>query len=154
VCSCRKIYRDKEDWRRSYNKVFRLVFDTGAVVIARIPNPNAGPARYTTASEVATMEFVRIIDDSVYGASNSLTRSSFTTFSENPPLSRVYHLPLGRLRRKARCSNFLRKHVGRRHLTLPKISYQNRKGSLICLKWKTSGNSWYRTGILTGIGTN
>lgn len=28
------------------------------VVIARIPNPNAEPAGYTTASEVATMDFV------------------------------------------------------------------------------------------------
>ena len=41
-----------------YNKVFRLVMDDGKAVIARIPNPNAGPRFYTTASEVATMEFV------------------------------------------------------------------------------------------------
>ncbi|KAJ8070010.1 hypothetical protein OCU04_000413 [Sclerotinia nivalis] len=44
-----------------YNKVFRLVMDNGSVVIARIPNPNAGPAYKTTASEVATMDFVRFI---------------------------------------------------------------------------------------------
>jgi hypothetical protein len=42
-----------------FNKVFRLVMDNGTVVIARIPNPNAGPAFKTTASEVATMDFVR-----------------------------------------------------------------------------------------------
>lgn len=42
-----------------YNKVFKLVMDNGSVAIARIPNPNAGPAYKTTASEVATMEFVR-----------------------------------------------------------------------------------------------
>ena len=42
-----------------YNKVFRLVMDNGSAVIARIPNPNAGPAYKTTASEVATMDFVR-----------------------------------------------------------------------------------------------
>ncbi len=41
-----------------YNKVFRLVMDNGATVVARIPCPNAGPAISTTASEVATMEFV------------------------------------------------------------------------------------------------
>jgi hypothetical protein len=41
-----------------YNKVFRLVMDDGKTVIARIPNPNAGPPFYTTASEVATMELV------------------------------------------------------------------------------------------------
>ncbi|KFY16810.1 hypothetical protein V492_01078 [Pseudogymnoascus sp. VKM F-4246] len=44
-----------------YNKVFRLVMDNGAVAIARIPCPSAGPAFKTTASEVATMEFARTI---------------------------------------------------------------------------------------------
>ncbi|KAJ5587245.1 uncharacterized protein N7459_003010, partial [Penicillium hispanicum] len=42
-----------------YNKVFRLLMNDGKTVLARIPNPNAGPPFYTTASEVATMEFVR-----------------------------------------------------------------------------------------------
>ncbi|KAE9365715.1 phosphotransferase enzyme family protein [Stipitochalara longipes BDJ] len=44
-----------------YNKVFRLVMDNGSVAIARIPNPNAGPAHKTTASEVATMDFARTV---------------------------------------------------------------------------------------------
>ncbi|TVY26231.1 Altered inheritance of mitochondria protein, mitochondrial [Lachnellula hyalina] len=44
-----------------YNKVFRLVMDNGSVAIARIPNPNAGPACRTTASEVATMDFARTV---------------------------------------------------------------------------------------------
>ncbi|EEP76626.1 predicted protein [Uncinocarpus reesii 1704] len=39
------------------NRVFRLQMDDGRVVVARIPMPNAGPERYTTASEAATMEF-------------------------------------------------------------------------------------------------
>ena len=41
-----------------FNKVFRLRMNDGKTILARIPNPNAGPAFYTTASEVATMEFV------------------------------------------------------------------------------------------------
>jgi len=44
-----------------YNKVFRLVMDNGSVAIARIPNPNSGPAHKTTASEVATMDFVSFL---------------------------------------------------------------------------------------------
>lgn len=44
----------------SFNKIFRLTMDNGVVAIARIPHPIAGPRHYTTASEVATMEFVRI----------------------------------------------------------------------------------------------
>ena len=44
-----------------YNKVFRLVMDNDSVAIARIPNPNAGPAQKMTASEVATMDFVRFL---------------------------------------------------------------------------------------------
>jgi len=46
-----------------FNKVFRLVMQDGQKVIAKIPNPNVGPAHYTTASEVATMEFCRTILD-------------------------------------------------------------------------------------------
>lgn len=42
----------------SFNKVFRLEMNDGRSILARIPNPNAGPAFYTTASEVATIEFV------------------------------------------------------------------------------------------------
>lgn len=45
----------------SFNKTFRLTMDNGIVAIARIPHPIAGPQHYTTASEVATMEFVRIL---------------------------------------------------------------------------------------------
>jgi hypothetical protein len=30
----------------------------GAQVVGKVPNPNAGRAHYTTASEVATMDFV------------------------------------------------------------------------------------------------
>jgi hypothetical protein len=43
----------------SFNKIFLLTMDTGAEAIARIPHPNAGTARFTTASEVATMHYLR-----------------------------------------------------------------------------------------------
>lgn len=43
-----------------YNKVFRLIMNDEKRVLARIPNPNAGPAFYSTASEVATMELVSL----------------------------------------------------------------------------------------------
>ncbi|PYI28637.1 kinase-like protein [Aspergillus indologenus CBS 114.80] len=44
-----------------FNKVFLLRAESGKEVIARIPTPIAGPAHYTTASEVATMDFLRVI---------------------------------------------------------------------------------------------
>ena len=46
-------YREGE-----YNKVFLLTMDNGTEVVAKVPNLNAGPPHYTTASEVATMEYV------------------------------------------------------------------------------------------------
>lgn len=61
--SCTAISKRAEG---SYNKSLRLEMDNGAVVIARIPHPNAGPAYYTTASEVASMEFVCWDTDSKY----------------------------------------------------------------------------------------
>ena len=42
----------------AYNKVFKLTMDDEKTVVARIPNPNAGPAGLTTASEAATLDFV------------------------------------------------------------------------------------------------
>lgn len=41
-----------------YNKAFCLTMEDGRKIVAKIPNPNSGRAHYTTASEIATMEFV------------------------------------------------------------------------------------------------
>jgi hypothetical protein len=43
----------------NYNKAYRLEMEDGRCVIAKVPHPNAGPKGLTTASEVATMDFVR-----------------------------------------------------------------------------------------------
>jgi len=42
-----------------YNKALLLTMNNGKEVVAKVPQPNAGVAHYTIASEVATMEFVR-----------------------------------------------------------------------------------------------
>lgn len=44
-----------------YNKAMLLTMDDGTQVVAKVPNPNAGLPHLTTASEVATMDFVRCI---------------------------------------------------------------------------------------------
>lgn len=41
------------------NKVFVVTMEDGKQLIVKLPNPNSGPVHYTTASEVATMQFVR-----------------------------------------------------------------------------------------------
>jgi hypothetical protein len=41
-----------------FNKAFLITMRDGQQVIAKVPNPNAGLPFYTTASEVATMDFV------------------------------------------------------------------------------------------------
>ncbi|KAH9826908.1 phosphotransferase family protein [Teratosphaeria destructans] len=43
-----------------YSKAFLLTMDNDEQVVAKVPNPNAGPPHLTTASEVATMDFVRV----------------------------------------------------------------------------------------------
>ncbi|DAA74701.1 TPA_exp: Uncharacterized protein A8136_3017 [Trichophyton benhamiae CBS 112371] len=45
----------------SFNKTFHLKMDNGSTLVARIPHPIAGPKYYTTASEVATMDFARTV---------------------------------------------------------------------------------------------
>jgi hypothetical protein len=44
-----------------YNKALVLTMSTGQEIVARLPNPNAGPTFYTTASEVATRQFVGVL---------------------------------------------------------------------------------------------
>ncbi|KAL8840496.1 MAG: hypothetical protein Q9176_003822 [Flavoplaca citrina] len=44
-----------------YNKALLLTMEDGTQVVAKVPNPNAGRPRFTTASEVATMEFIQKI---------------------------------------------------------------------------------------------
>jgi hypothetical protein len=41
-----------------YNTTFLLTFNNGSEVVAKLPNPNAGPKVLTIASEVATMDYV------------------------------------------------------------------------------------------------
>ncbi|RDW87094.1 uncharacterized protein DSM5745_03736 [Aspergillus mulundensis] len=53
---CTKIRKCVEG---QYNKAYVLTMSNGDEVVARLPNPNAGPEFYTTASEVATRDFVR-----------------------------------------------------------------------------------------------
>lgn len=41
-----------------FNKTFLFTMQDGTQVVGKVPNPNAGRAHYTTASDVATMDFV------------------------------------------------------------------------------------------------
>ena len=45
-----------------YSKALLLTMDDGVQVIGKVPNPNAGIPHFTTASEVATMDFVSDIN--------------------------------------------------------------------------------------------
>jgi hypothetical protein len=44
-----------------YSKALFLTVENGARVVDKVPNPNAGRPHFTTASEVATMEFVCLV---------------------------------------------------------------------------------------------
>lgn len=41
-----------------FNKTFLFTMQDGTEVVGKVPNPNAGRVHNTTASEVATMDFV------------------------------------------------------------------------------------------------
>jgi hypothetical protein len=43
-----------------FNKAFLIQMNDGQEVVAKLPNPNSGFPFWTTASEVATMDFVRL----------------------------------------------------------------------------------------------
>ena len=44
----------------NFNKAFLLTMNDGNEVIAKVPNPNAGRPYFTSASVVATMDFVGV----------------------------------------------------------------------------------------------
>ncbi|KAK0123796.1 Phosphotransferase enzyme [Cadophora gregata] len=54
--SCVEIIKCVEGQR---NKAMIMKMDNGTEVVAKLPHPNAGPAFYTTSSEVATRSFLR-----------------------------------------------------------------------------------------------
>ncbi|KAG4444105.1 hypothetical protein IFR05_000458 [Cadophora sp. M221] len=58
--SCIKVLKCIEG---QFNKAFLMTMDNGAEVLAKIPNPNVGSTFFTTASEVATRNFVREVLD-------------------------------------------------------------------------------------------
>ncbi|KAF2822687.1 phosphotransferase enzyme family protein [Ophiobolus disseminans] len=43
-----------------FNKAFLMSMDNGQEIVAKVLNPNAGMAHFTTASEVGTMDFVKL----------------------------------------------------------------------------------------------
>ena len=45
----------------NFNKALRLTMSCGRTIIAKLPHPNAGPAKLTTSSEVATMDYARSV---------------------------------------------------------------------------------------------
>lgn len=54
--SCRMVEKYQEG---QCNKIFLMKTEEGKEVIAKVPQPNAGRPHFTTASEVATMDYVR-----------------------------------------------------------------------------------------------
>ncbi|KAI4120213.1 MAG: hypothetical protein LQ338_007177 [Usnochroma carphineum] len=58
--SCRNVEKYQEG---QYNKVFLVTTEDGKEVIAKVPQPNAGRPHFTTASEVATMDYARNVLD-------------------------------------------------------------------------------------------
>ncbi|CAD6444631.1 e0f26d8e-30fa-4e00-934e-4dc87380c179 [Sclerotinia trifoliorum] len=63
-----------------YNKAMLLKMDNGTQVVAKVPKPSAGRPHFTTASEVATMDFAR----NVLGAPVPKVFAWSSTAQENP----------------------------------------------------------------------
>lgn len=47
-----------------FSKAFLMTMEDGREVVVKVPNPNAGLPHFTTASEVATMDFVGLVSNS------------------------------------------------------------------------------------------
>lgn len=75
--SCRKVEKFAEG---QFNKVFLMTTEDGKEVIAKVPQPNLELPYYTTASEVATMDYLRnflgIPVPKIYAWSSNASKSS------------------------------------------------------------------------------
>ncbi|KAI9709530.1 MAG: hypothetical protein M1820_003290 [Bogoriella megaspora] len=80
-----------------YNKAFIFTMDDGRQVIGKVPNPNAGTPHFTTASEVATIDFLRNIlqvpAPQVYAWSSNSAKTPVR--AEYMIMERVPGVPLG-----------------------------------------------------------
>ena len=63
-----------------HNKALLLTMKDGTQAVAKIPNSNAGRSHYTTASEVATMDFVGLL--AIFYKQSVLTLLRLGAFSE------------------------------------------------------------------------
>jgi hypothetical protein len=68
----------------NYNKAFLLTMESGHQFVAKVPNPNAGLPFYTTASEVATMEFVSSTSPTLWSFIITLCRQGPSRVSQCP----------------------------------------------------------------------
>ena len=78
---CKKVEKLPEG---NYSKAFLLTTESGHQLVAKVPNPNAGPRFYTTASEVATMEFVSSITPDLWSFIITLGRQVSLQESQCP----------------------------------------------------------------------
>ncbi|EEH35874.2 phosphotransferase enzyme family protein [Paracoccidioides lutzii Pb01] len=78
-----------------YNKAFLLTMDNGMQAVAKIPNPNAGLPHLTTASEVATMEFVRSVCKTPVPKVYSWNSGPNSVGAEYIIMEKVHGVPLG-----------------------------------------------------------
>ncbi|WEW58795.1 hypothetical protein PRK78_004263 [Emydomyces testavorans] len=83
-----------------FNKAYIFLLDNGRQVIGKVPNPNAGISHYTTASEVATIDFMRNVlktpAPEVY-AWNSRVDSENAVGAEYIIMEKLDGIPLGRV---------------------------------------------------------
>jgi hypothetical protein len=64
----------------SFNNAFIITINNGAEVFAKLPNPNAGPSQYTTASEVATRQMVCSKPPPALHITNRKSSVTYSTF--------------------------------------------------------------------------
>lgn len=104
-----------------YNRVLLLSMDNGREVIAKIPNPNSGQPHFTTASEVATMEFVSTPAFAPYNRLSSIPG----TRSVSHPITQNIRLELQGARDCCWCRIYLDGEIERSGARMLLTKYEN-----------------------------
>lgn len=125
-----------------FNRVFEATFSDGKHVIARIPYPSTGPEHYTVASEVATLDYLRLHGITTPKVYSWCSTRANPVGAEYIIMEKLDGTPLGEIWHTMSPKDQLR-------IMEQIVEWETR---FMSLKFPASGSLYYRKDVLSGEG--
>ncbi|KAL2872636.1 phosphotransferase family protein [Aspergillus lucknowensis] len=125
-----------------FNRLFQATFNDGKHIIARIPYPSTGPEHYAVASEVATLDYVRLHGFTTPNVYAWCSTRANPVGAEYIIMEKLDSLPLGDVW-------FIMTPKDQHRIMKQIVEWETR---LMSLEFPASGSIYYRKGVLSGEG--